>query len=57
MPWSEIPDPVGSDIPDTTGRKTRKKRRRRTQTIAKHYTFPGNAKTNIVVTFLSDTYQ
>ena len=41
----EIPDMAGSDIPDTTGRKTRrrKKKRRRTQTIAKRYAFHANA--------------
>ena len=38
---SENPDMAGSDIPDTAGRKTR--RRKRTQAIAKRYAFHANA--------------
>ena len=38
---SEIIDVVGSDIPDTAGRKMR--RRRRTQAIAKRYVVHANA--------------
>ena len=37
---SEIIDMVGSDIPDTAGRKMR---RRRTQAIAKRYVVHANA--------------
>ena len=33
-------------VPDTAGTKTRKRRRRRTQAIAKRYTFHANAKSN-----------
>ena len=41
MTRPEITDIAGSDIPDTAGRKT--KRRRRTQAIAKRYAFHANA--------------
>ena len=42
MTGSKISDTAGSDIPDTAGRKTRR-RRRRTQAIAKPYRFHANA--------------
>ena len=40
MTRPEITDIAGSDIPDTAGRKTK---RRRTQAIAKGYAFHANA--------------
>ena len=48
MARSKIPDMAGCDIPDTAGRKTRRRRRtrRRAQAIAKRYAFHANA-TNI----------
>ena len=43
----EIPDMAGSDIPDTTGRKTRRARKGRTRAIAKRYVFHANAKSSL----------
>ena len=47
----KIPDMAGSDIPDTAGRKTG--RRRRTQAIAKRYAFHTNAISNVKLTLSS----
>ena len=46
----KIPDMAGSDIPDTAGRKTT---RRRTQAIAKRYAFHANAISNVKLTLSS----
>ena len=46
----KIPDMAGSDIPDTAGRKTT---RRRTQAIAKRYAFHANVISNVKLTLSS----
>ena len=43
MTRPEIPDMTGSGIPDTTGRVTRRRGRRRAQAIAKHFASYANA--------------
>ena len=49
--FSEFPD-----IIDNAGRKTRRKKRRRAQAIAKYYTFQANAKIDLLNIFFSTNY-